>query len=313
MKELLQYWNINLHGEIQDNILKFDNHVGTGLVDYYQFNENFKMVRVDAILYQKLEGSPYVYDDEEEFITIIFGDASSILFGGKINIPLNGALFSNKKRNVTWGLAIDQPLQLVILRVKFDYFYKMIGKSQKLAKYIQPDKEYIVFEEMSLAIKGGFYKLLDIKTSDYLDELLFSCTYYLFHLLIDQLSKKDTSSEHHETRIHFHGLIQVRAMILENIGPPIEVDRLAKLAGLSSSGLRIQFKKTFGQPIYQFQQQVRLDQAKDLLIEGKKTVSMISVDLGFSNMSHFASVFKKAFGITPKQYQKKQKEELKNP
>ena len=42
-----------------------------------------------------------------------------------------------------------------------------------------------------------------------------------------------------------------------------------------------------------------MDKAAKLLSEGKYNVNEVSIELGYSNSSHFIHAFKKKFGITP--------------
>lgn len=49
--------------------------------------------------------------------------------------------------------------------------------------------------------------------------------------------------------------------------------------------------------------EIRMKKAISLLIEGERTISQISEEIGYNNISYFISYFKKFFGITPKQFQ----------
>ncbi|MBB6463053.1 helix-turn-helix transcriptional regulator [Flammeovirga kamogawensis] len=303
MEKLLHYWNQTLQGEVDETVLKFDNELGNGFIEAYELTSRTKFIRIDIFLHQKLTGEPFIFEDEDKYLPIIFGDASSIFLGGRINEALNGVLLSNNKENLAWELSVNRRIQLVMLRVEYNYFYKLIERAPSLKSLCNPEQVYTVFEEMTPLMKGSFYRMFEIQHSLYKQELLFACSFYIFHLLIESLSQREKIKEEEGNSLNIKLLMKARYMISETEGIPLEIDFLAKECGISVSSLRSQFKKAFGLPVYQFQQQVRLEQAKKALMKGDKSIFMISADLGFSSMSHFSSLFKKEFDITPKKFQ----------
>jgi len=48
----------------------------------------------------------------------------------------------------------------------------------------------------------------------------------------------------------------------------------------------------------------RLNRAKELLLTSHSTVSEIAVSVGFDNVGYFDRVFRRTFGLTPKQFAK---------
>ena len=97
-------------------------------------------------------------------------------------------------------------------------------------------------------------------------------------------------------------LRQVIHYIRANTHQNLTVTEVAKFAGFSSSHLSYKFKKETGINLSDFIRESKLEEAKDLLIYSKKSISEISNDLCFSNQSHFQNVFKKHYGITPQNY-----------
>lgn len=79
------------------------------------------------------------------------------------------------------------------------------------------------------------------------------------------------------------------------------VEELADEYGVSSSKLKRDFKQMFGNSIYQFYNNARMDEAYRRLKTGVYSVSEIGYDLGYSNMSKFTEMFKKIKGILPTQ------------
>ncbi|MFS1423094.1 helix-turn-helix domain-containing protein [Shewanella sp. 10N.286.48.B5] len=76
----------------------------------------------------------------------------------------------------------------------------------------------------------------------------------------------------------------------------------AALCHISTSYFSRMFKRTFKCNYSQYLVQHKLYSGARILGQTNRSVTEISYDLNFSNPSHFIALFKKHFGITPKQY-----------
>ena len=92
------------------------------------------------------------------------------------------------------------------------------------------------------------------------------------------------------------------AYIDRNISENIRVGELAKRLHISKFYLCHLFKSKTGTTISEYILLKRLAEAKRLLHESGDKISDIAVGLGFSSFSYFCAVFKKKFGMTPKEY-----------
>lgn len=81
----------------------------------------------------------------------------------------------------------------------------------------------------------------------------------------------------------------------------VSLEELAKLAGISPFHLVRAFQKQFGFPPHAYQIQARLRYARTLLRAGH-SISATAQECGFHDQSHLHRHFKKAMGITPRQY-----------
>lgn len=80
------------------------------------------------------------------------------------------------------------------------------------------------------------------------------------------------------------------------------VEELAKEVGLSRTHLQRKMKEQTGLNVAEFIRNIRLEQAARLLKEQKINISQVAYSVGFSNLPHFSTVFKKHFGVTPTEY-----------
>jgi len=91
---------------------------------------------------------------------------------------------------------------------------------------------------------------------------------------------------------------------------PIAVSELADLACLSVSALERRFKKYLGKTPKQFINEVRLENARRMLIETKRPIVDIAFKCGFTEHSYFSKQFKGLFGILPSQLRRQHEDGL---
>lgn len=90
--------------------------------------------------------------------------------------------------------------------------------------------------------------------------------------------------------------------LLKHSENPPGLKALAKTAGLNEYQLKVGFKQIYGNTVYGFLLDHKLDNAQLLLDTAKYKVNEVAYKIGYTNPSHFISAFKKKFGVTPKKY-----------
>lgn len=90
--------------------------------------------------------------------------------------------------------------------------------------------------------------------------------------------------------------------IYSNRYEKITHEDIARKAQLSHSYLSVLFKKEVGVSVSEYIQQVKIEEAKNLISNTNTPLSEISFLLNFTDQSYFSKVFKKHVGITPIQY-----------
>ncbi len=92
--------------------------------------------------------------------------------------------------------------------------------------------------------------------------------------------------------------------VKENHPYPIEVKELAALMHLSVSQFERRFRKVFQISPIKHIMNVRLRAASLLLTTTNDTIASIALDCGFYDHPHFTRNFRKAMGISPKEYRR---------
>ncbi len=90
--------------------------------------------------------------------------------------------------------------------------------------------------------------------------------------------------------------------ILLHYREKISLDDLAALTGLSKFHLCKRFKDRTNSSIVNYILQVRIDQAKELLLRNRNKVFVVANLVGFNDVSYFNRAFKKMTGLSPTEY-----------
>lgn len=88
---------------------------------------------------------------------------------------------------------------------------------------------------------------------------------------------------------------------LEEAGLSVDLETLARAAGLDRFQALRAFKKRFGLPPHAYQLRLRVTRARVLLLQGAPA-SEVAAQCGFADQSHLIRHFKRIAGVTPSQY-----------
>lgn len=95
---------------------------------------------------------------------------------------------------------------------------------------------------------------------------------------------------------------KAKDIVIANMAEPPGLEELADQVGISLKKLKMGFKQIYGDSVYSFLFDYKMDYARKLLDSGTYNVNEVGLKIGYSTASHFISAFKKKFGTTPKKY-----------
>jgi len=162
---------------------------------------------------------------------------------------------------------------------------------------------FLFYESMSVEVFKLVKQVTDAVEDNALSDLYYRLkTHELLYLVFEKLQKRE--SEHHSAIHRDDGekLLLVRTAILADLSLPPSLPALAKMAGMGETKMKDLFKQVFGDTIYNYYQQARMEEAAFLLKHGGLSVSEVGYQLGFTNLSHFGRLFERYHGIKPKKY-----------
>ncbi|MDO5608767.1 MAG: AraC family transcriptional regulator [Capnocytophaga sp.] len=101
--------------------------------------------------------------------------------------------------------------------------------------------------------------------------------------------------------------IDLEKFMNEHFTDDLSVAEFAYYTGRSGTTFKKDFQKIFNMPPGKWIQLRRLEYARDLMMREQKLPSEVYIKVGFKNLSHFTTAFKKEFGNVPSSYFKKPK------
>jgi AraC-like DNA-binding protein len=108
---------------------------------------------------------------------------------------------------------------------------------------------------------------------------------------IAKLALPETQAERVAKAIHF---------LRENYSKPLRVEHLADVARMSTSSFHHHFKAMTSMTPVQYQKQIRLLEARRLMVSDLANVSEAAYQVGYESPSQFSREYTRSFGVAPK-------------
>jgi len=173
---------------------------------------------------------------------------------------------------------------------------------------IQVQEERIITEQQGVITSGGAYAFTNLIL--YLVEKFGSrelaiVISKLFMIDLDK-SKQSVYFMFMEQKDHAdEAVLQIQEYIEQHYADRFTIDQLAVNHNLVRRTLERRFKSATGNSIIEYTQKVRVESAKKELERGRKSISDVMYDCGYTDSKAFRDVFKKHVGISPLEYRKK--------
>ena len=120
--------------------------------------------------------------------------------------------------------------------------------------------------------------------------------------LLRQEEQEPTQNSSVPSRSEKTLILSIKCYLSENLYRKLTLEEIANGLGYSVSHICSAFKKHMGMSVIHYFISLRIAKAKDLIAEGKMSLSEISDALDFDTIQYFSTQFKKFVGIPPSQY-----------
>jgi AraC family L-rhamnose operon regulatory protein RhaS len=251
-----------------------------------------------------------------EVVYMCSGKTRHIINGSEVVLKQGELLFlsQNATQEIYPASENDIGVNFIVLPEFFDQTLSMIGDEASLIR------DFIIdcLRNGSQNIRYLHFKVADILPIQNLIENLIwmllntqpnkrrlnqTTMGLLFLHLMNSTDKMEIGKEHEAQEL----ILQVFRYIEDNYRDG-ELSELARENECDLYWLSRMIKQTTGKNYTELVQEKRLSQAAFLLSTTSLSIMDISLDVGYSNFSYFYRIFKKKFGVSPKDFRKTPKE-----
>jgi AraC-like DNA-binding protein len=98
---------------------------------------------------------------------------------------------------------------------------------------------------------------------------------------------------------HAHRMVRAVRNLRENFARPLRIEEVAREIGMSVSGFHAHFKAVTAMSPLQFQKELRLQEARRLMLTESLDAAEAGFQVGYDDASHFSREYKRHFGDPP--------------
>jgi AraC-like DNA-binding protein len=220
-------------------------------------------------------------------------EKSLLLYNPQKELPLNLELAPN-----SWVISVIISIKKfhALFSSEADYI-PFLSKENNDKKYYKEDN---ISPSMAIVLSQMFHYNLNpsIKNLYYKGK-----GYELLSLYFNK--NEDPNAEQCPFLIDEENVLKIKKakeIIISKMAEPPGLQELADEIGLNLKKLKMGFKQIYGDTVYGFLFDYKMDYARKLLDSGSYNVNEVGLKIGYSTGSHFIAAFKKKFATTPKKY-----------
>mgnify|MGYP003670915677 CR=1 FL=1 len=240
-----------------------------------------------------LKGSAKFIFNEGRYALEVSEENSLLLYNTQIDLPLNLEL-----NPMSWMVSVVMTIRK---------FHSLFSKEADYIPFLNAensDKKYYSQEVVSPAIAVILSQMMNYNLHPSIKELYIKGKVY--ELISLYFNKSDDANleqcpflvdEDNVRRIR-----KAKEIIIARMAEPPTLTALSEEIGLSLKKLKEGFKHIYGDSVYSFLFDYKMDYARKMLETGQHNVNEVGLKVGYSTSSHFIAAFKKRYGTTPKKY-----------
>ncbi len=212
--------------------------------------------------------------------------------------------FYNPEKTVNFQIQFAPNTKMVFMTISLESLHKLfIHDALPLLKPENVNRKFYDEREIPSYLLVVLNQLFTTNLSESAAKLYFQGkTYELLSLYFSYKAPNTESCPFLNDQETVRKIKNAKEHLLKNVDAPPSMKELAKVAGLNEHQLKAGFKEIYGNSIFAFLLDHKLDHARVLLDKMKYQVNEVAFQTGYTNPSHFIAAFKKKFGVTPKKY-----------
>jgi AraC-like DNA-binding protein len=218
-------------------------------------------------------------------------------------------LLYDPSRDVPIEISADHDCRLIHISTTIDHLHELfVSDAPEMAFLTSDNRERKYYDERSIPanLHAPLQQLFSSRLSAQAQRLfikgklyeILAC-YFSHDDITDTESCPFLKDEDSVKRIK-----KAKTILIDAYTNPPSLSQLARQVGLNEFKLKTGFKEVYGNTVFGFVLDYKLETARGMLDSQQHKINEIAFHMGYSNPSHFISAFKKKYGITPKQYTK---------
>ena len=216
-------------------------------------------------------------------------------------------LLYNPQRTLPINLEIQPKTTLVSLMISIEKFHSLFSKESGYIPFLSDknsNKKYYDDTEIKPTVSVVLQQIINASINSSVKELYVKGKVY--ELLSLHFQKEESASgEYCPFLVDEQNVLKIRKakeIIISRMAEPPSLHELASEIGLTLKKLKEGFKQIYGDTVYSFLLDYKLEHSRKLLESNQYNVNEVGLQVGYSTASHFIAAFKKKFGTTPKKY-----------
>lgn len=245
-----------------------------------------------------------------QFHFCIKGSSEFIFNNGNYRLKIeeeNSLLLYNPQRDLPICLEVHPNSWLVSVQVSIKKFHGLFSQEADYITFLSDDnkdKKYYKDGKISPSMAIVLNQLINYNLNSSVKNLYFKGkTLELLSLYFNR--NEDADIEQCPFLVDETNVIKIRKakdIIIARMAEPPTLQELSEEIGLSLKKLKEGFKQIYGDSVFSFLLDYKMEVARKLLEAGNHNVNEVGLKVGYSTSSHFISAFKKKYGTTPKKY-----------
>ena len=216
-------------------------------------------------------------------------------------------LLYNPQQKLPINLEIHPKTILFSLLISIKEFHSLFSKEANHIHFLSEEnihRKYYNNEIIKPSVLIVLQQIINSNVNNSIKELFIKGKIY--ELLSLHFQKEDKANEDFcPFLVDEQNVLKIRKakdIIINRMAEPPSLQELSNEIGLSLKKLKEGFKQIYGDTVYGFLLDYKMEQARRLLESNKHNVNEVGSKIGYSSSSHFIAAFKKKFGTTPKKY-----------
>jgi len=219
----------------------------------------------------------------------------------------NSLLLYNPQRSLPINIEISPNSWVVSVLISIKKFHALFSQEADYISFLNEDnkdKKYYKDGEISPSMAIVLNQLINYNLNQSIKHLYFKGkAYEILSLYFNRNEEADVEQcpflvdETNVTKLR-----RAKDIIISQMAEPPSLQELADDIGLSLKKLKEGFKQIYGNTVFGFLVDYKMEVARKMLEAGNNNVNEVGLRVGYSTSSHFIAAFKKKYGTTPKKY-----------